>query len=106
MGKFGAQPETDRPHAGVVKLADIRPAAVDGAWQEQPDGQQQLAALQPWSGMSQFGHRGGLDLTVGAAGACDQLEAKGYVVKQLRDCRHGHIVQLRAHNFYISSITL
>ena len=76
MGKFGAQPETDRPHAGVVKLADIRPAAVDGAWQEQPDCQQQLAALQPWSGMSQLGHRCRLDLPFGAAAACHQLEAK------------------------------
>ena len=82
--QVGAQPQPDGPHPGGVELGEVGPAAVDGARQQQPDGQQQLAALQPRARVGQLGDGRGLDLPVGAgrgrppapAGAPDRRPAR------------------------------
>ena len=71
-------------------------AAVGAVRQQQTDGQQQLAALQPRTGMGQLGDRRGLDLAVDRRVARDQLQPERPVVEQLRHCQHGHIVELGA----------
>ena len=76
VGKFGAESQPDGLHAGGVELGQVGPAAVGGVGQQQADGQQQLAALQPRAGMGQLGDRGGLDLAVSAAMTGHQLQTR------------------------------
>jgi hypothetical protein len=104
MGELGAESQSDGPHPGLVEFGHVGPAAGGGAGQQQADGQQQLAALQPWAGMGQFGDGRRLDLAVGAGVAGHQLQAEFCVRRQLGDREHGHIVEQLSDTFYKSAI--
>ena len=60
MREVGAQAQPDGPHFCGIEFGEVGPAAVDGVRQQQADGQQQLAALQPGAWVGQLGDGRGL----------------------------------------------
>ncbi len=81
MRQFGAEAQPDRPHSCAVKLLHVGATACGAVGEQQPDGQQQLTALQPGAGTGQLGDRGRLDLSAIRPDARDQLESEGGIVE-------------------------
>ncbi len=104
--EVGAQAQPDGPHSCGVEFGEVGPAAVDGVRQQQPDGQQQLAALQPGAWVGQLGDGRGLDLAVRTAASGHQLQPEVRIGDQLRNRQHGHIVEHVRSDFYKIAISL